>query len=69
MRRRGKSFLNKTRSGDRQRMADYQHMYYILCDAASRALDALEKDTDEKAQQILQDALDQAEEMYVSTAK
>lgn len=49
-------------------MADYQKMYYILCDGASRALDALPDDP-ETAAQILQQALDEAEEKYIATAE
>lgn len=47
-------------------MVDYQKMYYILCHAASDALDKLPetKDTQE-AQQILQTALLEAEELYI----
>ena len=46
-------------------MANYQKMYYILCDAASKAIDA----PPEQAKQILQKALDQAEELYIQTAE
>lgn len=49
-------------------MADYKKMYYILCDAASRALDALAKDP-EAAAAILQRALDEAEEKYIETTE
>lgn len=45
-------------------MPDYQKMYYVLCDAASRAIDALP----EQAKQILQQALDEAEEIYIRTS-
>ena len=48
-------------------MADYQKMYYILCRAADKALDALPEDG-EKARQILQKALNEAEEKYIDTA-
>lgn len=49
-------------------MADYKKMYYILCDAASRALDALPEDP-EAAAAALQKALDEAEEKYIETAE
>lgn len=48
-------------------MADYQKMYYILCDTASKALDALPDDP-EKAEQLLKDGLNEAEEKYIETA-
>ena len=48
-------------------MADYQKMYYILCDAASRALDALPKTAEnEPVRTLLQKALDETEELYIS---
>lgn len=48
-------------------MIDYQHMYHILCDAASRALDALpETISCEQARGILKNALEEAEECYVN---
>ena len=46
-------------------MADYQKMYYILCDAASRAIDA----PLEEAKCILQGALYEAEETYICTSE
>ena len=42
-------------------MPNYQKMYYILCDAASRAIDV----SPEEAKLILQRALDDAEELYL----
>ena len=50
-----------------KKMAEYQKMYYILCDGASRALDAL-PDTPETqaARLMLQEALYAAEELYIS---
>ena len=42
-------------------MPDYKKMYYILCDAASRAIDAVP----EEAKRLLQRALDEAEEIYL----
>ena len=51
-------------------MADYAKMYYILCAAASEALDRLpETPENEAAAQILQEALEQAEEVYLDTAE
>lgn len=50
-------------------MTDYQKMYYILCGAASSALDCLpQAQENEKARALLQDALDEAEELYIRTA-
>ena len=49
-------------------MTDYKTMYYILCDAASRALDALPADP-EAAAALLQKALDEAEEKYIDTSE
>ena len=48
-------------------MADYKRMYAILCSAASAALDAL-PDTPENGEgrTLLQDALLEAEELYIS---
>ena len=46
-------------------MPDYQKMYYVLCDAASKAIDA----TPEEAKQILQKALYEAEEIYIRTSE
>ena len=48
-------------------MVCYQHMYHILCDAASRALDLLpERDVCEQARSILQKALEKAEDCYIN---
>ena len=44
-------------------MADYQKMYYLLCSAASKAIDA----PPEEARRLLQNALDEAEEIYLYT--
>lgn len=49
-------------------MADYQKMYYILCRAVDKALDALPENASE-ARRILQRALEQAEEKYIDTAE
>ena len=46
-------------------MADYQKMYYILCEASSRALDALESGDMETAHELLQAALNEAEDVYI----
>lgn len=44
-------------------MTDYRKMYGILCCAISAALDA----PPEKGKQLLQDALYEAEEVYIDT--
>ncbi len=44
----------------------YEKMYAVLCGACSEAIDALERQSPEEARTILQDALLQAEEMFVS---
>ena len=44
-------------------MADYQKMYYLLCSAASKAIDA----SPEEAKRILRNALLEAEEVYILT--
>ena len=49
-------------------MADYQKMYYILCDAASKALDFV-LDTPEAAEQILRQALAHAEDVYATAGE
>ena len=49
-------------------MPDYRKMYYILCDAASRAVDFIQQDTPLAAEQILRQALAHAEDVYVETA-
>lgn len=46
-------------------MTDYQKMYYLLCSAASKAIDA----PAEEAKQLLQDALHEAEELYIYTCE
>ena len=48
-------------------MPDYQKMYYIMCDGGSRALDALPDDV-AAAMEILQNALEEAEEVYIQTS-
>ena len=42
-------------------------MYYILCEAASRAIDFI-RQSPEAAEQILRQALTHAEDVYVETA-
>lgn len=51
-------------------MVDYQKMYYILCWAASDALDVL-PDTEENqaARALIQEALWEAEEVYISASE
>ena len=50
-------------------MAEYQKMYYILCDSASRALDALlDVPETQAARLLLEQALYEAEELYIATA-
>ena len=44
-------------------MADYQKMYYLLCSAASKAIDV----PPEEAKQILHSALLEAEELFICT--
>ncbi len=47
-------------------MADYQKMYYLLCAAASKALDVLPPGGEnEAARAILEEALLAAEDMYI----
>ena len=46
-------------------MANYQKMYYLLCSAASKAIDA----SPEEAKQILRSALLEAEELYICTCE
>lgn len=51
-------------------MVDYQKMYYILCRAASDAIDKLsETEENQEARQLLQAALLEAEEIYVSSSE
>lgn len=44
-------------------MIDYQKMYYLICGAASKAIDA----PPEEAKQLLQTALYEAEDIYIRT--
>lgn len=46
-------------------MADYKKMYCIICSAASEAIDA----PPEKAKQLLQNALFEAENIYIRTCE
>ena len=49
------------------KMVDYPKMYYILCRAASAALDELPDITEtQAARKLLQDALTEAEELYIT---
>lgn len=51
-------------------MADYQKMYYILCDSASKALETLpEMEENRVGRELLQKALYEAEELYIETAE
>ena len=51
-------------------MVDYQKMYYILCRAASDAIDRLpETKANQEGRQLLQAALLEAEEIYVSDSE
>ena len=48
-------------------MVDYRKMYYILCKAASEALDKLpETEENKAARDILSAALLEAEEIYIT---
>ena len=48
-------------------MVDYQKMYYILCRAASDALDMLPNtEENQQSRQLLQKALLEAEEAYMA---
>ena len=47
-------------------MPDYQQMYYIMCAAASKALDAL-PGNGAAAAEVLQKAMEEAEEIYIQT--
>lgn len=50
-------------------MTKYQQMYYILCAAVSKTLDCLPQiEKNEEARQLLQTALDEAEELYIQSA-
>lgn len=46
-------------------MADYQKMYYILCAAAAKAIDT----PTVEANQLLQEALYEAEDLYIRTCE
>ena len=46
-------------------MPDYRKMYLLLCDAASKAIDA----SPEEARRLLQKALHEAEEIYIDTCE
>ena len=46
-------------------MTDYRKMYHLLCTAASKAIDA----PPEEAKRLLQNALREAEEIYIRTSE
>ena len=46
-------------------MADYQKMYFLLCSAASKAIDA----PPEEAKRLLQNALHEAEDIFLRTCE
>ena len=46
-------------------MAYYRKMYYLLCSAASKAIDA----PPEEAKQLLQNALNEADNLYILTSE
>ena len=46
-------------------MADYEKMYHILCAASSEAIDALDGGDLAGCRRLLQDALEEAEEVYI----
>ena len=49
-------------------MTDYRKMYYTLCAATSTALDLLpENEETWQGRDVLQKALDEAEEIYITT--
>lgn len=51
-------------------MIDYKHMYAILCNAASEALDYLPENTDTMiSRKLLQDALYETEKLYIQNAE
>ena len=51
-------------------MPDYKQMYHILCAAASRALDELPDAKDNMSgRKVLQDALYEAEELYIRSGE
>lgn len=49
-------------------MPDYERMYHILCAAASRAIDEMDNGRLAGCRKLLQDALTEAEELYISWA-
>ena len=49
-------------------MADYQKMYYTVCSAASKAIDMILAGEIEAAQKMLQTALLDAEEQYITSS-
>jgi len=47
-------------------MPDYPHMYAILCAAASNAIDLIAGGKNAEAVNLLQSALSEAEDLYIS---
>ena len=48
-------------------MPDYQKMYFILCSAASKAVDQMpDMPANQLARRTLLDALNEAEDMYIN---
>ena len=47
-------------------MLDYPHMYAILCAAASNAIDLIAGGKNAEAVNLLQNALSEAEDLYIS---
>ena len=54
-----------TRAIEVKPLADYQKMYFLLCSAASKAIDA----PPEEARRLLQNALLEAEDIFVHTCE
>ena len=49
-------------------MPDYQKMYYILCSAASKAIDQMpDRPANQPARQTLLTALSEAEDLYINS--
>ena len=58
------------RGGEVMDMTDYRKMYLVLCDAVSKALDELpDEPANAAGRDILQSALNQAEDIYIDTAE
>ena len=51
-------------------MSDYKKMYYVMCDAASKALDKMELSVaNAEAIKLLRTALREAEDIYIETCE